>query len=145
MACILACIDLSPVSNAVLDNAAELAQGLGLELVVLLVAAPDPDFVGYEAGPKSVRDQVAHHLKDDHTELRRRVEALAAKGVAARPLMTQGPAAEQIVKHAQSLGARIVVIGSHGHGKLYDLLVGSVADAVLRQSTIPVMMVPARV
>jgi nucleotide-binding universal stress UspA family protein len=142
MSCVLACIDLSDVTDAVLSCAVRLANAIGQELVVLHVAAPDPDFVGYEAGPQSVRDQVAKRLREDHRKLEQRVK-LATGSVAARALMVQGSAAERIEEHAGRLGAELIVLGSHGHGRLRRLLVGSVTNAVLKRSTIPVVIVPS--
>jgi nucleotide-binding universal stress UspA family protein len=144
MARILACIDFSDVTDRVLDAAARLSRALGAELVVLHVAAPDPAFVGYDPGPQSVRDNVAEELREQHRELGTRVSALVAGGVNARALMVQGATAERISEHAERLGAEFVVLGSHGHGKLHHLLVGSVADAVLRRARVPVLTVPAR-
>jgi len=142
MACILACIDFSVVTDRVLDAGARLSRALGAELVVLHVAAPDPAFVGYDPGPQSVRNQIAEELREEHAELAARVARLLESGVNARPLMVQGASAERILEHAARLGAELVVLGSHGHGKLYDLLVGGVAGAVLRQARVPVVMVP---
>ena len=143
MACILACIDFSDVSERVLSTGAKLSHALGMELVALHVAAPDPEFVGYEVGPQSVRDQLAGQLREQHRELGARVAALVAQGLRARPLMVQGVTAESINEHAQRLDAELLVLGSHGHGKLHQLLVGSVADAVLRRARVPVVLVPA--
>jgi len=47
---ILVAIDFSPISQTVLDAAAKLARSLGSKLWVLHVAAPEPDFVGYDPG-----------------------------------------------------------------------------------------------
>jgi nucleotide-binding universal stress UspA family protein len=142
MACVLACLDLSDQSEAVLGCAARLATALGEELVVLHVAAPDPEFVGYDVGPQSVRDQIAARLRADHRELEERVK-LAAGALRTRALMVQGSPAERIEEHAQRLGADLMVLGSHGHGRLHQLLVGSVANAVLKRATIPVVIVPS--
>jgi nucleotide-binding universal stress UspA family protein len=45
---------------------------------------------------------------------------------------------DKVAKHE----AGLVVVGSHGHGALYNLLVGSVAEGVIRHSTVPVVVVP---
>jgi len=141
---VLACVDLSPISEAVLACAARLARGLETELVAIYVAPPEPEFVGYAAGPQSVRDQVAERLRAQHRELEARVRTLTNGGLSAKALMVQGPTTETILSHAERLGAELIVVGSHGHGKLHDLLVGSVADGVLRRASAPVVVVPAR-
>ncbi|MEZ4220077.1 MAG: universal stress protein [Polyangiaceae bacterium] len=144
MAVVLAAVDFSPVTDAVCERAVVLSKALELELVLLHVAADDPEFVGYEPGPDSVRSAVAGHLRDAHRQLQARASALSRDGLAVRPLTVQGPIVERILEHAERLDAAWLVLGSHGHGKLYDLLVGSVADGVLRRSKVPTVMVPAR-
>ncbi|MEO8353471.1 MAG: universal stress protein, partial [Chthoniobacteraceae bacterium] len=41
-------------------------------------------------------------------------------------------------------GADMIVMGSHGHGSFYELLVGSVTSGVLRDARCPVLVVPAK-
>jgi nucleotide-binding universal stress UspA family protein len=49
-----------------------------------------------------------------------------------------------ILERTQKHGAGLIVLGSHGHGAFYNLLVGSVAEGVLRESIVPVVVVPAK-
>lgn len=51
-----------------------------------------------------------------------------------------GDPGEVLVEEAK--GASMLVLGSHGNGKLHDLLVGSVCNACLRHSTCPVVVIP---
>ena len=139
---LLACIDFSARSPRVLLAARQLAAALQAEVVLLHVAPPDPDFVGYGAGPRSVRDAVSHDLRAAHSEL----DALAREGpddgVAVQPLMIQGSAPEKILEQAERLSVEYIVIGSHGHGAVHEILTGSVARRVLRQARVPVVVVP---
>ena len=48
-----------------------------------------------------------------------------------------------ILKETRKLGGNLVVVGSHGHGAAYDLLVGSISAEVIRKSPIPVLVVPS--
>jgi hypothetical protein len=66
MEAILACVDFSDVEGGVVDAATSLAGALRAPLHVLHVSAPDPAFVGYAAGPESVREQVAASLREQH-------------------------------------------------------------------------------
>jgi nucleotide-binding universal stress UspA family protein len=49
-----------------------------------------------------------------------------------------------ILAQADQLQADLIVVGSHGHGATYDLLVGSISSGVIRKSKVPVLVVPAR-
>lgn len=51
---------------------------------------------------------------------------------------------ERLLAEQGRLAADAIVLGSHGHGALYDLLVGSVAEGVLRRAPCPVVVVPSR-
>ncbi|MFI5357325.1 MAG: universal stress protein, partial [Opitutales bacterium] len=54
-----------------------------------------------------------------------------------------GPPALRIHEEALRVGADCIVIGSHGHGALYDILIGSIAIQILKQAPCPVLVVPA--
>lgn len=141
---ILAAIDFSDVTGNVVEQAAALAQAFSAELTLVHVAAPDPDFVGYEAGPDTVRDARASELRGEHRQLQETGEALRERGLAARALLIQGPTIEKILEETKRIGAEVIVIGSHGHGALHRALLGSVSEGVVRGATCPVHVVPAR-
>jgi len=143
MKTILAAIDFSDVSDEVVRQASQIASKFSAHLWILHVAAPDPDFVGYEVGPQHVRDWRANTLLEERKDLQNRADALEKQGVEATPIMAQGPTAETILKQASELEADVVVLGSHGHGALYELLVGTVTEALIRSSKFPLLVVPA--
>jgi nucleotide-binding universal stress UspA family protein len=140
---ILVCVDFSEVTDAVVEHAKAIAALAGAEARVLHVAAPNPDFVGFEAGPDSVRRQVAQTLREEHKNLEVIAQRLAEANVRATSIMVQGPTSETILEHTRRFRADLVVLGSHGHGALYHLLAGSVAEEVLRKSSVPVLIVPS--
>lgn len=137
---VIACVDFSQETDAILRCALALAMPVQAEIVVLHVAPPEPDFVGYDPGPESVRDAVAAHLKEEHRRLNELVVAI--KETPSRALLVVGATAEAIVRHATELDSDFIVLGSHGHGALHHLLVGSVTSGVLSKTTIPVVVVP---
>ena len=59
---------------------------------------------------------------------------IAEDGVSVTPLVVMGPTAEMILDAADHLQASHLVVGSHGHGGLHHLLVGSVAEEVVRRA-----------
>ena len=141
---VLVAIDFSAVSDVVVDVGADLARrGGGGRLWLVHVAAPDPAFVGYEAGPADVRDTRAAELRREHHELHERAAALRASGLDVTPLLIQGATAEKLVAEAKRLRADLLVLGSHGRGAVTKALLGSVSEGVVRQAPCPVVIVPA--
>ncbi len=141
---VLVPIDFSDVTERVIEEAQTLCEALGAKLWLVHVAAPDPDFVGYDGGPQSVRDSVAQHLREEHRDLQQRAEALRAGGLDVVALLIQGPTVDTILGEAKRLDADMIVMGSHGHGALYRALLGSVSEGVLHKSTCPLTIVPGR-
>jgi len=142
---VLVAIDFSAHGRAVLEQARKLARPDGAQLTLLHVAAPDPDFVGFEVGPQSVRDTRARELDLERREIHRMAEEVREEGIAARAFLFAGPTAETILREAGRLPADFIVMGSHGRGMLGNAFVGSVSRDVLRGATCPVVVVPARV
>ena len=137
-------VDFSATTAAVVDLAGRISQAFGARLCILHVAAPDPEFVGYEAGPQVVRDAVARKFRREHQQLEEIEADLRSRNVDVEALLIQGPTVEKILTETARLGGEMIVIGSHGHSALHDLLVGSVTVGVLRGAKCPVLVVPAQ-
>ena len=140
---LLVSIDFSAVTDAQIDIVDSLASP-GREIHLLHVTEPDPSFVGLEAGPEEVQHQVANELQRAHDELNALADRLRAKGHTVDTLLVPGPTVQTILEQAEKLDADVIVMGSHGRGKLFDLVVGSVSAGVIRKSHVPVLVVPAR-
>lgn len=140
---LLVAVDFSAVVDDQLEIVARLARP-GREIYLLHVAEPDPTFVGMEAGPDEVRHQVAVEFKREHEELHALADRLREGGHEVSALLVQGPTVGTILKQADKLGAEVIVVGSHGRGRLFDLVVGSVSAGVIRKAKVPVLVVPAR-
>lgn len=141
---ILVAIDFSEVTERVMNVVEHMPGRDDVEVFLLHVAAPEPDFVGYEAGPEVVRDQVAAELRRERDRLHELAERLRAGGIATTAIMVPGPTVDTIFEQADKRGAELIVIGSHGHGAVFELLFGSISEGVVRQASIPVLVVPAR-
>lgn len=141
---ILAAVDFSAVTKDVMETLRRIGATMPARVFLVHVAPPEPAFVGYDAGPDVVRRQVATETKTRHQRLHQLAEELRADGVETTALLVQGATVETLIAEAGKLEAGLIVLGSHGHGAVYDLLVGSVAEGVVRRSTVPVLLVPAR-
>jgi nucleotide-binding universal stress UspA family protein len=140
---LLVAVDFSSVTDDQLEIVGRLASP-NREIYLLHVAEPDPTFVGMEAGPEEVRHQVAVEFKREHDQIHALADRLREQGHEATALLVQGPTIQTILKQAEKLEGEVIVVGSHGHGKLFDLVVGSVSAGVIRKSPVPVLVVPSR-
>jgi len=49
-----------------------------------------------------------------------------------------------LVDASSNLEAELIVVGTHGHGAVYDVLIGSYSAGIIRKSKLPVLVVPVR-
>jgi len=120
--------------------AVDFASGRDAELTFVHVV-PTVEFVP-TAGSDEVRGAVAHEpTAHEHAALEDAAALAAEHGVPATTVLLSGSTAEEIVAHAESCGADLIVIGSLGHGPVASALLGSVALGVLHASKLPVLVV----
>jgi nucleotide-binding universal stress UspA family protein len=87
------------------------------------------------ATPAEARDWAAKDLDDALTDVRTAFPRLI---IAAEVI--QGQAAAVLTRAAE--GANLLVLGSHGHGRMFHAVLGSVSEEVIRRATCPVVVVP---
>jgi nucleotide-binding universal stress UspA family protein len=140
---ILVPVDFSDVTPEVVRHAGEMAKAFGGRVLLLHISEPEPDFVGYEAGPQAVRSTVARDFRTEHQQLDELKHTLTSAGVEVQALHIQGSLSEKIVSEARQHAASLIVVGTHGHGAFYNLLVGSVTASLLKEAPCPVLVIPA--
>ena len=140
---VLAAIDFSPVSDRVIELAADLASASGAALTVLHAAAPEPGFIGYDVDPQQTRDQRASELREEHGQLHDIGVALRERVPQVRVRLRAGPTVETILAEASDAGADLIVVGAHRHARARQLLLGSVSKALIKDAPCPVTVVPA--
>lgn len=131
---ILVALDGSPVAEEILPEACRLARLLAATLVVVRVAVPIVMVGGITDYP------MAFPPEDPLPYLKEVCARIAAEGVAAQPVALLGGPAVEIVRHAQAARVGMICLGSHGRTGLRRLVLGSVAEEVLRISPCPVLV-----
>lgn len=138
---ILVPIDFSFITPTVMEVAVEQGRLSNGEIVLLHVEFCDPTFVGYEAGPQSVRNSVSSEIRHDHKELKALEEELQQKGLNVTSLLRQGPIVEKILNETRHFEPDLIIMGTHGHGAMHHLILGSISEGVLREAPCPVLLV----
>ena len=124
MKSIIAAIDFSPMSELVVAQAVALARSLAGKVILITVMVEPVYLPEYAPPPKrTAKLTVAHErtLKQRLVEIQTRLRAAA---VAADVVLRRGAAAQQVLALAEETDAAFIVIGSHGHGAVFELFLG---------------------
>jgi nucleotide-binding universal stress UspA family protein len=136
--------DFSESALAARHEAARLARALGAEIVLVHVATEDVQWrEGRFSAPlapvfEAQRKWAADALADQ-------VSALAADGIAARSVVRVGVPWEEILHSASEEDAQMIVMGTLGRTGLERIMLGSVAERVVRRAPCPVLTIRPRV
>lgn len=139
---ILVAIDFNKNEKLLIDKAFQLAESFNSKLWLMHIAAPDPDFVGYDVGPQYIRDSRASELREEHKQLQEYANTLKKKGVDAEGLLVQGATIEMIIEESKKLNVDLIIAGHLDHGFFYNAFTGSVSANIIKKSKIPVLIVP---
>lgn len=142
---ILVPTDFSPDARSALAKAKELARSLGSRIVILHAYRVDlPMSTPVIGGGFVLPDRFYEEL---HASATSQVEALAAAtmkdGVKAEGIAVEDRPAPAIVDAAKRLPADLIVMGTRGLTGLAHIVLGSVADRVIREASCPVLTVKA--
>ena len=138
---IVAPTDFSDCAEAAWDLAVRAAQVIGSELVLVHVFVEPPVYGDPYGGAapwkilEEAEEWVADELEKWADEARKR------RQITVRTVVRRGPPDAKIVELASEEHAELVVMGTHGRGGVRRVLLGSVADRVIRMAPCPVLTV----
>ena len=136
--------DFSACAEEAQVHAIRLARALGAELVLLHVLVETPLYGEGLVAMKQVRELYETQRKWAGETLEARAAEASAAGATTRWKLSVGVPFEEIVRAAREEGADMIVMGTHGRRGLDRLLLGSVANRVIRLADCPVLTVRER-
>lgn len=146
MKTVIAALDFSDASVAVLRTAASMAKAFGASLKLVHVVEPEPTYSAYGFTPeefpaihtfqKEARVRAEKALAEQKAKVAGEVSDVETSLLEGNPL-------HALLQYAEGVEDGLVVLGSHGHGVIASMLLGSVAEGVVRKAEIPALIVPA--
>jgi nucleotide-binding universal stress UspA family protein len=134
---ILVAYDGSAGSRTALGYAIELAKAFDAELVSISVEEHLPYYAASISEVKGTKEQVDEHfrvlVKEAH-------DTAALSGVEMETIVQQGHEVERIVAAAKEGNFDLLVIGHHGHSRIFERAMGSTAQSLLRHAPCPVLV-----
>lgn len=133
---ILVCLDGSDLSEQILPHVAEMATPGSTKVVLFKVL---PETIGGATGvsqktPASMQQRAEEYLKG-------LASRLGAASIDVSAVTALGKPAEAIMKYARDHQVDVIAMATHGRGGLQNTLFGSVAQHVLREVGIPLLMI----
>lgn len=150
---IVATLDGSPLGERVLPYLAPLATRFEGTVTLLRVVEPVGAVAAVlDAAAGGASGNPLVHTRrppaDAEAEAKEYLESIAhdlrRHGIRVQTVVRTGSAASVIVEEAQREGADLVMLATHGRGGVVRTMVGSIADAVVRHATCPVLLIPVR-
>jgi nucleotide-binding universal stress UspA family protein len=139
---LLVCVDLSEATEIIVKKIEEITKALPTKVWLLHNAVPEPDFVEFKVDPQAARESLAKKFHVEHRQIQELANRMRKAGVDTTALLVHGATVETILEEASDLEVDMIVVGTHGRGAMYQLLMGSVSEAVLHKSRFPVLLVP---
>ena len=135
-------VDFSGITESVIAAAAALARAENGRIVLLNVTQPPIITSEYALPAEAVQETIQAGEKAAAARLATYVEMFHLAGLAVESIVRHGPPVFAILEEAQRAQADFIIMGSHGHGRIYDLLVGSTASGVLKEAKCGVIIMP---
>ena len=139
---LLVCVDLSESTEIIVNKIEEITNAIPAKVWLLHNAVPEPDFIEFKVDPLAARESLAKKFHVEHRQIQELASRMRKAGVETTALLVHGATVDTILKEASDLEVDMIVVGSHGRGAMYQLLMGSVSEAVLHKSRFPVLVVP---
>lgn len=137
---IICALDLSQHSALVAEYAVTMAKAFNAEVTVVYAAPALTQYVGFHVPPSSIENFVGEIVAGAEKTMQEFV-AEHFQGVKAVGKVVNGYAAEEILNMVESTHADLIIMGTHGRKGIDRILFGSVAEKVVKSSSIPVMTI----
>ena len=145
---ILVCLDGSAIAEQIIPYAIEEALAFKSRVVLIQVfnipgiLTPDiPGFPGVPVHTEAMLEQLRRDEAKAKAYLKGVTQAFHDKGIRVKGVTLEGLAGPTIVNYADENKINLIAISSHGHSGLRNILFGSVAEFILRESKVPILLV----
>ena len=147
MKTIITALDFSDASTAVLEAAINMETKQQATLHIMHVLEPSPSYTAYGMTPEefpAIQVFQQESQKRAEAKLNDAVSQATKVLVDVRAELALGSPLTAIIDYAKKISADLIVIGTHGHGAVAALLIGSVAEGLVRKAICPTLVIPCK-
>ena len=138
-------LDFSDVMDSVLVRAKSLAKAYRASVYLIHVMEETPAYGMYGFSPEEI-PMVGPTPVELFKALEERMDKIAAdfiqEGIETRAQVIEGDPLEEILRYSQTESSDVIVVGAHEHGLFASMLLGNLAESLIRKSLIPILVIP---
>ncbi len=140
---IVIALDFSEVTKSVISEGITMAKALSAEVVLLSVIQSVPDSILYDNTIPVVPldDSIKEVIERRKKQLEESLSIFKEQNIPCITEAIEGDVASTILSYEEEHNVDYIIIGSHGHGALYHLVLGSVSEKVVDKARCPVLVV----
>lgn len=142
---ILVPIDFSDLTDRVMSVTADVARSCGAKVWLMHCIASSSSAAAIYEEPTMLPltgKLLTENSSGQYRELTRLTKSLQSNGIDAEMIFVCCNVVHEILSAVDELQIDLIIMGSHGHGALYDLFVGSTARSLLYSTKTPTLIVP---
>ncbi len=140
---ILVPLDGSEISESVLDHVITIAKSCQVpEVILLRVREPLDDMVKAALDPEIAKELDQSYRDDFVNYLKGIATALKKKKINVKVEVLTGNPAKEILKYSKSNNIDLIIMSTHGRSGVSGIVFGSVANKIIKQSDVPVLLKP---
>lgn len=146
MKTIVAAVDFSDSTAGVISTASNLAKVFGASLHILHVIEPEPTYTAYGFTPDefpAIQVFQEEVRKRANLRLGELLGTVSSDVPDATIHLVDGNPLHGLLDYAKQVGADLIVVGAHSHNAVSSLLLGSIAEALVRKAELPTLVIPA--
>ena len=149
---LLVAIDFSELAEKIIAEAEKLAKNLKAKVFLLHVIPPPSPIIDVPPDVEALLPPEELFKKEslpppfdlpESVKLIKIAQLLQESGIDTAVIVAQNDEVTAIIDESQKNGVDLIMLGSHGHGALFHLIIGSVSEGVIRRATCPVIIVPS--
>jgi len=149
---LLVAIDFSELAEKIITEAEKLAKNLKAKVFLLHVIPPPSPIIDVPPDVEALLPPEELFKKEslpppfdlpESVKLIKIAQLLQESGIDTAVIVAQNDEVTAIIDESKKNGVDLIMLGSHGHGALFHLIIGSVSEGVIRRATCPVIIVPS--
>src|SRR6185503_15716649 len=150
---ILIAIDYNPTAKIIADSGFELAKSMNAEVILLHVVADYTYYSSLDYSPVlgfdsfsnlgAIQTNTVLELQNAAKDYLEKIKSQLGDS-SIQTLIKEGDSGDAILEAANDSNADVIVMGTHGRRGLDKILMGSVAEKVMRHSKIPLFIIPSK-